>query len=215
MPNFSILSGWTIRKTSPESTKSRPDRLFITSFTTPALALTILFLLNFAGCGEDSITNEEDSITAEVEPLSLGNLSLGTFRAEITGAAETTLEGIATFNSSDDEPGFVLSLAVLGPDGITLWRNEGRPPAGEYEVIGFTTVVIFGQPGFGGSLLLAQHGGFYATQSGAITITNSSVTNLAGEFEFTAVDDEDEYASNVQEITVTGAFRARCDGTCL
>lgn len=203
------LQAWTSRKTDPGATVHRASSSqFIPVFLIPTITLAGVFLLSMAGCGEDSITAEDD-------PLDLRNLSPGTFRAEITGAAETTLEGIATFNSSDDEPGLVLTLAVLGPDGIVLFRNQGgRPTAGEYEVTSFSDVVFFGQPGFGGSLLLMQHGGFYTTQSGTITITNSSVNNLAGEFEFKAVDDEDEY-SDGQEVTVIGSFRARCDETCL
>ncbi|WP_290650518.1 hypothetical protein [Aquisalimonas sp.] len=83
-------------------------------------------------------------------------LSPGTFRAEFTGTVTTVLEGVASFSSSEDEGGFVLSLAALGPDGINLHRHgAGRPSPGSHPVMDFQAA-MFGSDGFWCSVFLTD-----------------------------------------------------------
>ncbi len=156
-----------------------------------------------AGC--DSAAPDEDP----------ADLAPGTFEAEITGAVTTSLEGVAGFASAADEDGeaFGLVLAAGGPDGITLYRQKaGRPATGAYSVTSHLSLPRE-EEDFWGGIGLMQHGGFFTSESGTLTITSSSSGNLEGTLEFEASADEGE-----RQITVTASFRAQCgtavEGAC-
>ncbi|WP_290652196.1 hypothetical protein [Aquisalimonas sp.] len=132
-------------------------------------------------------------------------LSPGTFRAEITGAVTTVLEGVASFGSSEEEGGFGLTLGALGPDGISLNRGEaGRPSPGSYPVVGFQSVLLE-SAGFWGVVFLTEGGGFFFSESGTLTITGSSENELAGELAFSAAGGLD----GMETVTVEASFRAQ------
>lgn len=158
-----------------------------------SLALLAAFMLLLAGC-DTTAPDEEDP----------EDRALGTFEAEVTGAVTTSLEGVAAFTYTTDETGeaFGLVLAATGPDGITLFRQKaGRPATGIYSV---TSIPALLEEDFWGGITLMQHGGFFMSESGTLTISSSSSGNLEGTLEFEASDGDG------QQITVSASFRAQC-----
>jgi hypothetical protein len=156
------------------------------------LGFALLLLPSVTNCGGDTVSPEGNT------------LSPGTFRAEVTGAIQTTLEGVAGFGVSEDGSSFALTLAALGPDGIAMYRLQGgQPGPGQYMVHDNATVAFTGSEDFWGSMMLVGAGAIFMSESGTITISESSANALAGSTEFTAVDDE------VGRVTITASFRAQ------
>lgn len=133
----------------------------------------------------------------------------GTFRAQLTGAADATLEGYAP---SSSRPGVAWTLQMETPGGdndITMLREgAGRPDPGTYALVDVTTKM--GNAASGDIVVAVRlhdsvlPGGGFDTVRGTLTVTASSEASVEGEFTLTA-----HHSTNPdRSVVVTGTFKS-------
>lgn len=172
-----------------------------TAATLAALAGVLLFL----ACGD---------------PTGPDELEKGTFRAELSGAVEGTLDGDTNFTfvriGDTSEPAWILRLsypAGTGSDSIQIrfvqrvasvnsLPNQGTYPVATGPISQDTTVVnILVRP----DAELAEE--LFVGQSGTFTVTEAAEGEvLAGRFDLTARRSEGDSLS--ETVSATGSFRS-------
>ncbi|PAP75992.1 hypothetical protein [Rubrivirga marina] len=149
-----------------------------------ALLLTALAATSLTAC--DSSDDEGD---------------LGSFQAQVTGAAQASLGGQAVFaiDSEDGETTSAIALIDEDEDDVAFLLMDGRVTAKTYTIAGETA---------GAMLLLGETDGtgdMYFSETGTITVTRADAARVVGTFDVTAVNiaDEDE------TVRLRGSFDAK------
>lgn len=130
----------------------------------------------------------------------------GTFNATITGAVESTMQGVALFGTVSTGD---FSLVMTDPNdnqGIAIGQTSGRPGTGTHPIGRFDS-----ETGLIGAY--ARDGepvGEFRSEEGAFDITSSSPTQLVGSLTFDAIGTLDSDPDNEVSITVVATFDARC-----
>ena len=152
-----------------------------------------IFLFVFSAC--DNGSPDEDNDTGG---------GIGTFSAEITGAAAVSFSGTATSASSASSPGWGILFGApsTGVSVFAMAKNAGsRPSNGTYPISRASSST----PDDEYIASLAVNGINYASKNGTLTITSSSDTEVKGAFNFLAFSIFDTTST----ITVDGDFHAR------
>lgn len=171
------------------------------------LAFAIFFSISLNNCSDDDQVNTND------EP---GNVEF-----TVTGDINDEFDGIARFGTSGagDDTSWEITLADTGPQTFVLvistigFDGVEQPSTGFYSITSNPTaddelIAIFTDMEGDGS-----HGTEYSTlfgnEGGTLEITESSSSQVSGNFSFTAVTLDDESNEPVGEIVVTnGEFIA-------
>jgi hypothetical protein len=142
--------------------------------------------------------------------------SSGSYEARLAGAVTGTLRGAVDHGGPATEAhpqSYVITLGAYSRDGALVFSrwNGAQPSAGSYTITGeptedgLTALVVTGSP--------TRPDGAFRADRGTVTITHSSPTGLAGDFELYArgfgVADPDR---DDREVTVRGSFTTGADG---
>ena len=150
-----------------------------------ATLLTALAAVSLAAC--DSSSDDDGD--------------LGTFQAQVTGAAQASLGGQAVFavQTEDGETASAIALIDEDEEDVAFLLMDGRVTAKTYTIAGETA---------GAMLLLGdddETGAMYVSETGTITVTRADAARVVGTFDVTAVNiaDEDE------TVRLRGSFDAK------
>ncbi len=158
----------------------------------------LLMLLLVSGCDSNGSNGDDDDTQGQT----------GSFTATVTGAVSASLQGTATFGASaagqDSADGFglVMGSSSVNPE-IVFGSAQPRPGTGTQTVINF---VESGSATSGQVFATYTRGTVvYGSVSGTLRLTESSDSEVAGTFEFEAIN----LINPTETVTVSGSFDAR------
>ena len=143
--------------------------------------------------------------------LSTGILDQGIFDVQVAGRANLTYRGTASFTSSFEDGAEILTISLTMEGGAFELTFSIRDFRGEPEVFDVTV----GSEQYSGQFSYAHEGEriYYDIDFGSLTIEGVSKYLIDGELNLRGTAGEGGEAG--EQASVTGYFRAACEGDCL